>query len=1224
MKDNNKHRKNKFLALFLSVLMVSSAAAAMAACGNDSTTSESESESTPTETTTVTDNGLVKNAGFETFDTNDGLNAIGTSVSNWSRSLNSTTSGNAPSSKAASGIIDLNETEWNKLTGSYFEDPEEAGKLTEAKAIELWDKLTTRDKLAYYEKWKDDNEDGKIAKDFEKYEAFNIDLGDVPEDLEKFSTHHKDGDEGYGKDTKVLMIHNENPEDGATATYQSIGSAQKYTSSSTVTVPANAAAKFSVWVKTANLMSTSSSGAAQEAVNKGAYISLTHSVGGKSLPAYEVKNINTDAMDESSLSNGWAQYTFYIKGSSYADTTFTAVLGLGQGSNTDRHELVSGYAFFDDIECEIISQADYEDDVTNNVKVPTIGFASEKAEKTFDVSQTAKTSVEDDLLDGAIGAKGKFHYALDFHGEFREVNVLGTATAASATTTDEIDGKKYTSMQGNTLAPWLGDGRDGSKDVTAVFANAAKIGEGKDVNSKEYTNNKYLAAVYNNYFKDVEFAKDSKTLLLMSAQGVAYTAESGYTFKFVDDKGTAETSDDVDSDYIAISFFVKTSDLKGYTGAGVTLMDGDTEAASFSLDTTDITPVELGGDKDYYDGWQQCFFFVKNASEADVAPTFTLKFNFGPTTIDTTSTLDSFHTGFAAFTNFQVYHMSKQEYDSAASGTYAKTVSVTGTQEEKPSGNGGFDSEAAVASSTHSKLKDGIANPLNYKGVYSDSYYVAPPTSDITDNEATQAAKTAFNTYANAGLLSREHFTAEDGYFSTATGAWMNGIKTIAGSSATTAEAVWKSVFDTATQPLFIWNDGANEKAYGFIGKSTSVSANNYAAVSVRVKVGSTVSGATPKAYIYLIDTDDKSYANALSIGRNLTYWYDEDGNVLSGDPAEKDTMIALYRQSNGVYKINAKWATKNNLTFTDAQLNESYANLQAYPELDAKKNKLVAANGASHAYSDYWNNEGEDGIAFYYRESDGAYCADRALTLPVADFSTITGLTPRNSAIENKALVAEVSDTKGAWATVTFYIHAGDDAKNYRLEVWSGDRNAENGGNAAGTYVIFDANNPGEAEANFGTLLPYYKDMVGENDKFESVFSYYDSDKYLRYNKSIDENSVGDLYAENYAAMDKTEGVAYLKYVEGADQTVFADYSYSEKTVPAKTSDDSSNDSDSSDNEDTTESETNPWLLASSIAVAAVLVLAIGSIGVQKLLKSLRKKGVIKPRTSKNKKNDK
>ena len=147
---------------------------------------------------------------------------------------------------------------------------------------------------------------------------------------------------------------------------------------------------------------------------------------------------------------------------------------------------------------------------------------------------------------------------------------------------------------------------------------------------------------------------------------------------------------------------------------------------------------------------------------------------------------------------------------------------------------------------------------------------------------------------------------------------------------------------------------------------------------------------------------------------------------------------------------------------------------------------------------------------------------------------------------------------------------------------------------------------------------------MVGENDKFESVFSYYDSDKYLRYNKFIDENSVGDLYAENYAAMDKTEGVAYLKYVEGADQTVFADYSYSEKTVPAKTSDDSSNDSDSSDNEDTTESETNPWLLASSIAVAAVLVLAIGSIGVQKLLKSLRKKGVIKPRTSKNKKNDK
>ena len=57
------------------------------------------------------------------------------------------------------------------------------------------------------------------------------------------------------------------------------------------------------------------------------------------------------------------QYHFYLKGCSYASSTFTIVLGLGQGGGTDKLGYVDGYAFFDDVECRVISAADYDETV---------------------------------------------------------------------------------------------------------------------------------------------------------------------------------------------------------------------------------------------------------------------------------------------------------------------------------------------------------------------------------------------------------------------------------------------------------------------------------------------------------------------------------------------------------------------------------------------------------------------------------------------------------------------------------------------------------------------------------------------------------------------------------------------------------------------------------------------------------------------------------------------
>ena len=1181
MANNNKFRKNKILALLLSALMVSSTAIALGSCKDNTGSNNSDPEDKP-ESNATQNTQIIKNGDFEDFNSNDELTVIGESVSGWSLSYST-------KSKASSGTVDF--TQWKDLTGSKYENPDDVKNLSTEDAIAAWDTLTTRDKLAFYEEWKSKNSGGKISKDFSAYQAFNIDLVDVPEDLTDFDAKTHDGKglgyeaaEGETAEAKVLMIHNENPKDGS-GTRKESGTNQKFTSSTTVTVPAGAAAEFSVWVRTANLRCTDSNGNGQDAVGKGAYIQVNHSVGGTSLPVYEVKNIDTENMTLDADDNGWAQYTFYLRGSSYTASTFSLVLGLGQGDSTNQLYYVNGYAFFDDIECEIVPA----DDAFNN-KINAIPdkatFSSTKEEKSIDLAGSDKNS-----------------FVLDFHGAFQSTGVLENAT----TELTKSDDGKYTSGTTNPdpikPAPFLDGGFDTQKDVAKVFT---------DLETLKNESNGYIEKAVEKYFKDVTFAKDSKTLVLYSAQGAAYTTTSSYDFKF--------TNNSVYSDYLAVSFFVRTSDLNGAKGAGISLVyDGETVASFDSLDTTNITPVEIGEDSDVYDGWQQCFFFVKNDTENSDA-TFQLKFSLGPTEItrDTTKA-DGFKAGaMAAFTKVEYYSMSKKEYESVSAGSYAKLVSLTVTEEDKAAGNSGFDSAKGVPSNA---LEKGLANPKNYKGVYNDSYYVNPPTSTSGVDEENENKYTSINQNQNAGLINREYFTAEDGYYNTATGVWMDGIKKVANEKNTDADStndvdmtnaseVWKNVFGNATQPLFIWNDNSAAKPYGFIGNETTISANTYSVISLKVKTNATAS-------VYLIDTKDDQYNTTLSLGTNLTYWYDDDGNILTGDPEEKETEIAFYLGKDGLYTPNTEWSKYASLT--EEQKSAKFANLANYDK-DDDGNLILGENGASHKYNNSWKNVGENGIAFY--ANGGKYYAHRVenglnsyeyKTL-VSDLKTVTDLAKRYESTESEFKYT-VTDTKGEWVTVTFYIHTADEAKTYRLEVWSGDREATTG-NAKDTYVMFDTNAPGSAETNFNNLSTQYKDVDKDSDgevtaRIESVFSYFDSHNYLRYNEELDENGVGNVYKESYVASKQEKGVAYMKIEDGKNLTVLADYKYAETKVDPTEEEvdtDDNNKDDSTSDSSTNNEPLNPWLLASSISVAGVLVLAIVSIVVQKIVKKARK----------------
>ena len=1259
MKTSSKKSKKNLLALALSFVMVASGASAFAACDKGNDGNDSSSDSTTKPSTSVNSDLKIANGDFETFNTNDGLTVIGTSTTSAPSWTRTSTASSLPS-LAASGIV--NVTEWDELITSKLSNPDDVKNLTVEQAKELFgeeDALTIKDKLAYYDAWKAANskDKDKIAtklKDF--YESFNIDSGDLPLKtdgtfLESPLTHDYDANATENKNNNVLMIHNQRPEaKPGEKSEKGTGTAQKYTSTTKVTVEAGTAATFSVWVKTADLQIANTEGYLQPADNAGAFINVLHTVGTKSLPALTIKNIDTKDVTEN---NGWKQYTFYLKGSAYTDTSFTIELGLGMGT-TDQFEYVNGYAFFDDVECQTISYARY-DNLTGtqatNAPDATVAYSTDADDKVFATN----------------GDMSLDCYAIDLCHDLTPSDILDELTVdtngfvnAKPTVSELGDGSKVTSIAGGVdldgdgdvdekdakVANALGNGFSDDGDFYQIFDGVAPkdatTASGKKYLVDSIDSNSYLKGAYNKYFsyideedtrKVYDFAQEDKILMLFSAHGVAYTldTEDDFTFKFADYLDAQNNP----YDYLAVSFFVKTSDMAGFTGAGVTLNDGTEKYSFTSIDTTDSVPVKVDlnqdgvEDEDVNDGWQQYFFFVENGYENKALGQFDLSFSFGPTDI-ASSTRTSFHEGFAAFTKFQVYPMSKAEYEAVAEGTYAKVVSVTGYEEEKATGNSGFDSAANVPSDA---LDQGFAKPMNYTGVYSNSQYV--------NQNGTNKDK---NNYANAGLLNKDGFAK---YFNpTVANSLSEFLMKATGTSTTDdAETVWNAMFGytpvNRTQPLFIWNtetdenkatNGMLEYGYGFYGKNVSVSANSYKKISLAVKVGALNAADADKTFanVYLIDMDSKYNADVLSIGRNLTYWYDDEGNICADKDCE---IIAFELQSNGLYQINKSWNAYKELVLSNPEEAKKYdgyfANLEAY-DTDKDGNLVVADGGASHDYDSYWNNEGLDGIAFYAKKStvNGAevvtYYADKACTIPVNNLFNVTKtdtnadalLEARYLAEESKQLAYQIGNTNGEWVNVSFYIHTGAEAKNYRLEVWSGDRNGA--GNPVNSYVAFDMNSTENAESDFTTYISQYEDDKNgyETNKnavaFESVFSWYDSASYLRYNKSLDKNGYGNLYADSYTYSANESGIAYLSYEDSILGSKFvrilADYAFEDVTVTPATRNESTPDTSAPDEDEATGDETNFFMLFSSISIAAVLVFVIAAVAVRKILKKLGK----------------
>ena len=1194
-----KKNRKRAIAVLSVTLAATLSVGVFAACGD---TKKPEDDDEPT--TSAVDTQLLRNGNFEFYserDTElDKKRSIIATPTSWSF-----TSG-SPSSDTRSGLIETKEWDFFAKPGAGAEWE------TISEAVANWtaDGVTLYDRLKFYKDHEEEIDNlassSAEAKLFAEY-SYSIDFEDIetlnddliyPEDEGKFRLHKdkETDDDGNYTEGGVLMIHNRRTSDKV------VGTKQYYTSSTTITLEAGTAAKLTAWVRTDKLThyAVDSDDVAQPVTQRaGAYICVINTVGGTTLDEMQIKNINTDGQ--------WQQYTVYVRASTYASTTFRVKLGLGQGtSSDDRYYDVDGYAFFDDIAVEKLAATQYPASFADKTEC---SIDSSKDDKLFNM----------DVLKGELNTNETRVFGLDLYGG--KADDLSSVSVSADLSEEVVNSEK-------TVQSKVKGGEYDIKEYTTYGALKTKAGS-----------NGYLENIFPKDFEDKFPFKQGEAdanasmpvIMLLSASKAAYTA-----------KMTSTEFSLAAGEQMLISFFVKTSEIRsGKTGASVTVIDGNKRPSSPTIsafDSTTIATVDIDKKtKDIYDGWVQCFLFIRNNTEDTDAKTFSLEFSFGPTSIANSSVSD-YAQGYAAFANFEFKDLTKTEYSYASTNSRAVKVDLTA----KVVNSDKFDDAQAS-----SKIEEGLAAPASFEEVLAGSEVF---NRDGKPHERPEGIY--------AGLLNADYAKNYEELV-TKGNPWASALNTVANATNNKIKGPdwWSKIFGDANvldsnkyasqyaqQPLVLINtSGSPTASYGFVASSTSISANSTRKISLRVKVA-----ADTTVYIYLIDTteitsDEGSYKTILTPTLpKATYWYDDDGNIVKGDPTDEKynakTDVLFYLEENGLYTKAENKNDKNKVY---------YANLANYDKDD--DNNLVTSNGK---IAFYYNEKDETANKYYaYRTGSEDKYEYSQKVLPLegeidAKYVRYTAPTETQK-YQSVIAVTGTEETKDQWIDVSFNIRTGSKAKNYRLELWAGERDNETDGFPENGYVFFDKYS-GSGTADFATrddiwvkkLLeedsnlapnPDYTPDGDESEKLEDrlndslalyyTFTFYDSIDYLRYDATTDKDGTADKWT-NYNQSSRSEGLLWLKVNDLSGDEVnpfyslWIDYSVVDVDVSPDPSDSGSSGGSSSGGTSSKDdkSNTNIWLILSSVLLAAVLLFAIVAVIVRRILRN-------RPKTTKVKK---
>ena len=1345
-KHNYKKSRLKYVFLAFTCATAFAFTGIASACGKNNS-SDSEND----KTTTKEDTQLLKNGNFEFFtipETKEGGNDpvhLIKSVENWSHG--------GTTSYTMSGIISTSDTAWEKM-----DNPNLATILDYNNTLEASSSIYLSEYVDYNGMKSTDilyKNQYEALRDESDYNDENPEPQDRKERIENPGTHYnvKKNDDGnyytnggdsvngqrvyvddngeyfledksdkgeYGKPiSNVLMLHNY-----ATAHN---GIAQNY-SSVNVELPANTAAEISVWVKTSFLKFRQGDTVRQD---RGANITVTQTVSGSTLDDFRISCINTEKLlgtgeyaDEPKAIaedkyNGWVQYTIYVNACDFASTTIGIELGLGEKGYT-----TEGYAFFDDVTVtKYVSLENSNSSYDTNkdrLDTTTCYLSTEKDNKIYKADSYQRNG-------GAIDKQysENFHYFIDLASESENGDSEHNFTYVPVDFTDSA----YNTKAGLTIDKdkYISSSKDGAQyktniDATFDYANC-RIPFSSDLKKTGIkTEGDYLAIVttkdkdifpandtaYSAKLTDAlkgaaNLPKNSKDntnnmLVMLSTYGAAYTT----SFELSVDRGG----------YQIVSFWVKTSDMGGSTAATVKLTqtDNDENAASFTIDTTgNVTNIgDTDDEKNIYDGWVQCFFFVKNELEEDNGKTsdkFTVEFSFGNTVIKGTD-VHSYKPGWIALANMQYLNVNEDIFSYTGSGEY--TASLTISEEAKKNAKV-FDEAYGNESN---EIKNDMVIASSYTGVNGGSSsivnngHVSIPFDEKYNNEYVDSNG---KTHKFTGLINRDYFVVDDDKVSEyANKAWYNTLLDNFNASGLKALEAWNKIFgEKSYQPLVITNQkresyveirGATEDNfkkywikdketgefkkvsdesdpkfdeketyyslkevmnYGYIGAKTEVSADSYSTISVRVKASKNAI-----AYVYLVDTS--AGKNLLSFSApTYSFYYDVDGNVLKAKP--KDNATVTDQRANVLYTLRDDGLYEDK----DGTL---YANTWNYSKLYYDENiTYYDENGVAYSIEDlvdgvtYYESAGElrreadhylltsSGIKVY-QYTNGAYhyiVDGKPQSETVLPFNTQYARYDFSKVSEDYMVEIAGKDhldknDNPEWVTVTFVVHAGSEAKSYRLELWSGKREeTETAGNAENGTVIFDysytsvSSDDAKGEYEQEIINAYLNelskvkgaldgiDTTGKNIKFFEdlaekykvevkdynykahyyTYSLYDSAAFQPFNK----NTASDgATGYDYSVADQNETLAYLRVNEGNEYNVFVDYSAIDKSISLDNPGNSDNDNGDDNKKG---SDGSIWLLASSIILVVALVFAIIAIFLKDAIKKARRNKV----TSKN-----
>ncbi len=521
--------KNVFIIL-LSIVMAFSVIFATA-CSKDDGDTGNSNNNTETTDTSPTDYQIVKNGDFE-FST-DGENKVFpvSSSINWANSYDSGAQGNTAhttTNYAKSGIIDTEETAYNKVDNKYkpVVTPESNG----VSAVYY------NPNTPYYY--------GLVENAFADNETDNV-------------NPQADG-------TKILQIQNKS---------SSIGTAQKFKNTSSISLNADSYAIFSVWVKTKDLKAYSSN------KTPGAYIALDFKVGTVDYKTVYFNNINTNGE--------WTLFEAEIQTYEYANTTLNITFGLGKGNSFATVGYVEGFAYFDNAQIKTYNKQEYD---------------AKKTAPSANVITVSKTDVENNAINASAlvptftgtnptekttySNTAKNYSLFESTLNFRKTDVVGTAI--SGTTVKNVSDEYFNANCQNVKLGFASDittDFDGKADLTEALSDINKIG----------TANPSLA--YMNF-------KDSHCSATFTSEEITLNAES----------------------YKLVTFFVKSNaDRPNADKVVIDVIDvnaSNKEISAFSSFTTQ--KVEEGN----YGTWVKYSIILEN--KTDVATPFKLQIKFGP------------------------------------------------------------------------------------------------------------------------------------------------------------------------------------------------------------------------------------------------------------------------------------------------------------------------------------------------------------------------------------------------------------------------------------------------------------------------------------------------------------------------------------------------------------------------------------------------------------------